>query len=249
MRFSNETTSPRVSRLPFGLYAKHGPFITVTEAFATQYVSVNTSIPVPSVLDVLVDSRGPFILMTRVPGKSFPQMPRNANQLTERELEVFSASIRNWLTQLRSLGPPPSGQAVSGFMGTPFLSYRIDHCNYVGPFASPEEFHAQYFCTLPPEADPEIRALAERIRKKPYRVYFTHGDLAPNNVLVDENYVPVGLIDFDCAAWMPEYWDMTTSIYIRQRYTGWVRILTSALPGYEDELAVEMEQWKYICPY
>ncbi|TFK50359.1 hypothetical protein OE88DRAFT_1660693 [Heliocybe sulcata] len=158
----------------------------------------------------------PFILidMMGVPGKPLPQMPRNANQLSETELEFFAGTIRGWLTELCSLGPPPSSPLVCGFMDNPFMSYRIDHSDFVGAFASLAEFHAQYFCTVPPQADPEICELAERIRKKPNRVCFTHGDLSPNNILVNENYVPVGLIDFECAAWMPEYWDLTTSIYI-----------------------------------
>ena len=94
-----------------------------------------------------------------------------------------------------------------------------------------------------------MRAIAARVRKKPYRICFTHGDTSLRNILVDENFMPVGLIDWGCAAWMPKYWELTSSIYIRQRYTGWVRVFKAALPQYEEELAVEMELWKLIMPY
>jgi len=61
--------------------------------------------------------------------------------------------------------------------------------------------------------------------------------------------MPVGLVDWACAAWMPEYWELTSSICIRQRYAGWVRIFKAALPQYEEELAVEMEIWKSVMSY
>jgi len=73
-----------------------------------------------------------------------------------------------------------------------------------------------------------MRAIAARVRKKPYRICFTDGDISPSNILVDENYMPVGLIDWGCAAWMPKYWELTSSIYIRQRYTSWVRVFKAA---------------------
>lgn len=245
-----EQSSSRVTRLPFGLYAKYSGDLAIAEAFATQFVSLHTKIPTPTVLDVLVDSKGvPFILLTRVPGRPLPQMPINANQLSDTQLETFAETMRGWLTQLRYLVPPSSVPAVCGYMGTPFISYRISHDIPMGPFASLEEFHSQFFCTLPPCADEQLRAPATRMHQKPYRICFTHGDLSPNNILVDENYTPVGLIDWGCAAWMPEYWELTSSLFFRQRYEGWVRIFKRALPGYEEELAVEMELWEYSMPW
>jgi len=71
--------------LPFGLYAKHGRKIRVTEALATQCVSVNTTIPVPTILDVLVGPAGtPFILMTRI-----SSAPHTANERSDAQLTAF----------------------------------------------------------------------------------------------------------------------------------------------------------------
>lgn len=56
--------------VPFNVYAKDGPFISVTEALATQYVGENTTIPVPHMLDVITLPRGEatLLLMTGVKG-------------------------------------------------------------------------------------------------------------------------------------------------------------------------------------
>ena len=60
-----------------------------------------------------------------------------------------------------------------------------------------------------------MRRLSKRTGQKPYRICFTHGNISPTNVLVDKNYVPVGLIDWGCAGWMLEYWELTSSLYRR----------------------------------
>lgn len=202
-------------------------------------------------LDVLATpDGGAYYLMTRIPGHEIARMPRNLNQYSDKEMDVFVATLAGWLEQLRSLRPSPFGDSVCGFTGGPLQSFRIDHNDRVGPFASQNEFHAQYYNTLPNEADKSIRTLGARLRsQKRYKIYLTHGDLSPNNILVDDNYKPVGLIDWGCASWMPEYWELTYALYRRQRYSGWVTALTRSLPQYQDELTVEMEQWKYIYPW
>ena len=36
---------------------------------------------------------------------------------------------------------------------------------------------------------------------------FTHGDVAPHNIMVDENGRITGVIDWELTGWYPEYWD------------------------------------------
>lgn len=47
---------------------------------------------------------------------------------------------------------------------------------------------------------------------------------------------------------MPEYWELTATLWHRQRYLEWVEAFTRALPHYGDELVVETELWKTACP-
>jgi hypothetical protein len=38
---------------------------------------------------------------------------------------------------------------------------------------------------------------------------FTHADLAPRNILVDKStYEITGIVDWECAGWYPDYWEM-----------------------------------------
>src|SRR5260221_4974040 len=190
--------------------------------------------------------------MIRRPPRStlFPYTTLFRSGLSEEQRFIFSLTMRGWFMQLRELAPPV-GNAVCGFAGTSFFSYRLDVDEPVGPFESQDTFHTHYNCTLPPNCDPMIRDLAARIRAQGYRLCLTHGDISPTNILVDDNYVPVGLIDWQCAAWMPEYWELTATLCRRQRYPGgqWYKVFKQALPPYEEELAVETELWKTICPW
>lgn len=243
---------PRTVKLPFGLYAKRGFGVTVDEALVTEYVRRGTTIPVPTILDVLPYSGrgGVYIIMTCLPGREIVDMPLNLNEYSPYKMDVFVETISGWLEQLRALGPSPFGDSVCGFTGGPLQSYRIKHDKFVGPYASQKEFYEQYYNTLPEEADPDIKALGAKLRKeKQYKIFRTHGDISPSNILVDDYYVPVAFIDWGCAAWMPEYWELTYALYRRQRYPGWVKAFTRALPQYQDEFAVVLEQWKYICPW
>ncbi len=229
--------------------------MSVGEAIATQFVSENTTIPVPHILDVV--SSGPkhpyfpnlqsnFILSTGIPGTEFGLSGVSADRLSEAQASVFVDTLRGWFDQLRALTPP--SHAISGVNGVPFLSYRIRDGELVGPFASQEEFHAQYFCTPWEPLDDRVRAALAKRQSTTYRICFTHGDMTPTNILVDNQIRPIGLVDWECAAWMPEYWEYTRAIYIRQSYKGWWNLFRRIFPDYDDELEVETAIWKHYVP-
>ncbi|KAK0184335.1 hypothetical protein F5146DRAFT_1075249 [Armillaria mellea] len=220
--------APGVIRLPFNLYAKDGYGVSVNEAISTQFVSENTTIPVPHILNVVLSGpkhpyfpnfQSNFILSTGIPGIEFGLSGVSADHLSEAQATVFVDALRSWFAQLRAL-PPPS-HAISGVNGIPFFSDRIRDSEFVGPFASKEEFHAQYFCTPWEPLDDRVRAALAKRQSTRYRICFTHGDITPTNILVDNQIRPIGLVDWECAAWMPEYWEYTRAIYIRQSYKGW----------------------------
>lgn len=86
VRAGTPTSSPRVFRLPFGLYAKVGNDSNIMEGLATQYVSINTSIPVPTVLDIVKTHIGTLFLMTRVPGNPVADIQGGLNMASPEQL-------------------------------------------------------------------------------------------------------------------------------------------------------------------
>ncbi|KAK0441235.1 uncharacterized protein EV420DRAFT_1580426 [Desarmillaria tabescens] len=175
-----------------------------------------------------------FILSTGIPGTMFGRSGVLADNMTEEQASVFVDTLRGWIDQLRGL--PPPGHAISG----------INEGELVCPFASQEEFHAQYFCTPWEPLDDHVRAALAKRQSTQYKICFTHGDITPINILVDKELRPIGLIDWECAAWMPEYWEYTRAIYIRQSYAGWYHLFGRIFPDDDDE--VEAAIWKHYVP-
>jgi len=91
--------------VPFNLYAKEGCFVTVSEALATQYVSENTTIPVPRMLDVIAlpSGKGNFLLMTGVKGKEYGPTGVTLGKMAGNQRAVFTETLREWFDQLRCL--------------------------------------------------------------------------------------------------------------------------------------------------
>ncbi|OSX61557.1 hypothetical protein POSPLADRAFT_1040111 [Postia placenta MAD-698-R-SB12] len=233
----------RVMPLPFGLYLKKA---YPQEVLATQYVREHTTIPVPRILDVVPFWRDQvYILMTRVPGEELGKSAGHIRNLSPRQLQVLEDTLRDWFGQLRAL-EPPDPDAVCGFGGNGIKSYRIRHDEYVGPFASQKEFHEELVSGY--EATHGVMAAASHSR--PHRICFTHGDITPHNILLNEDMRPVGLIDWECAGWLPEYWEYTYALYIRYpRYKEWSDLFTRIFPQYGVELEVEYELWEIAAPW
>ncbi|KAF8153026.1 kinase-like domain-containing protein [Crassisporium funariophilum] len=222
----NGATTLYVARLPFGIYITR-VYKAVEEVAAARYVKENTSNPVPHIFDCVFagDPEWPkvgLIVMHAAPGQHFGKQPETLTELSEEKQDIFVKTLRGWFEQPRSL-PPPDERIVSSFLGGGLFSYRID--------------------------DEELsRALDIRSRTQ-YKICLTHGDLTPTNILVDKNFRPVALIDWETASWMPEYWGFTRAVYIRDRYVGWREVFKRIFPGYETELMVERAIWDHWVPY
>ncbi|KAJ3914098.1 kinase-like domain-containing protein [Lentinula edodes] len=213
-----------VFQLPFGLYVKLSR--TPNEASAMEYVRTRTTIPVPAILDC------PYcrwlIVMRTLPGKPVSEWegPKLGNAPKE-QLQNLQDGLADWVNQLRALAPLDPHR-VSGFLGGGVQSFRInDSFTPVGPFRNPAEFFLLK------------RLIAERPHKD-YKICFTHGDILPFNILADDELRLTGLIDWECAGWMPEYWEKAASLrsaWIRAE--PWSKIIRDGFPEYEDDMILE----------
>ncbi|KAJ8516391.1 hypothetical protein ONZ45_g6269 [Pleurotus djamor] len=260
-------------KLPIGLYIKFG--LTPDEPLVVDFVRKNTTIPVPTILDVIPTTStlglldpdpiwhtnapkwwknppGPdgksiswMFVMTEIPGRLLYERGQGflLSDATAEQRCSFEETIASWTAQLHEISSPPDfpPERVSGFLGGRFKSYRISN-HLVGPYRDTADFHSQGFCTVRDERmkDRHIRRLVDERLKKKYRICLTHGDIVPHNIIVDENCQPVGLIDWETAGWMPEYWETAmASRYDYWRWDIWKDIIRGAFTQYDNDLILE----------
>ncbi|KIJ64527.1 hypothetical protein HYDPIDRAFT_90443, partial [Hydnomerulius pinastri MD-312] len=72
-----------------------------------------------------------------------------------------------------------------------------------------------------------------------HRIVFTHGDIDPRNILVDDQDIVVALIDWEMSGWMPEYWEYLKSVHAKWEDEDWLSYTHTMIPAYDNEMAVD----------
>jgi serine/threonine protein kinase len=156
------------------------------EASNLRFVAENTTIPVPRVYSVTKNSLGVTVSieMDYMPGrgldKAWPDM-------TEAQRLSVVEELRGYVLQLRNL----KGEATAGDLSHKVPCETHDHYNRVArshlPRAPPESLHCH----------------ASFTSRDDNELVFAHGDLAPRNILVDEECRITAILDWEYAGWYP----------------------------------------------
>ncbi|KAI0681737.1 kinase-like domain-containing protein [Earliella scabrosa] len=161
---------------------------------------------------------------------------------------TLAEDLRQAFRKLREQ-PAPSSNAVAGLNNRPLTTPRCGDPHAMGPFASQTEFKTTLLTMAGGAVAhrvPELRRLAAPVLAKNHRIYFTHGDLHGDNILVKDNRLS-GFIDWEHAGWYPEYWEYT----MIERHTTdsplmcqfWDAVRPFGAERYQDELALEYALW------
>lgn len=180
------------------------------EAEAMDYVKNNTSIPIPTVLEVHLDdvlnSQTSWIRMQRLSGlelgTAWPQMDDHARSETICEL-------RSHLDQLRRLRPPADAERrIGSVSGGPAWDHRLSNMKTCGPFKSVAEFHDFLVAPVQQCPRPELVAIyrSQLAETDTCAVCFAHADLSWENILVDASTGKIqGILDWGMAGFWPDW--------------------------------------------
>ena len=198
----------RLVRIGRHRIVKENPYLRLAEARAMEFVAENTSIPVPRVLDIFTVDKRLNIVMEYIDAPSLDTVWPDMS-LERRELIV--TQLKDFIIQLRALPPPHPGR-VHAIDESGLFDPRQQNEPF-GPFSCVADFHTfigvNYIQEHLPKENPELSDSLEKCATRSYRTTFTHGDLAPRNILVKGDKI-VGIIDWECAGWYPEYWEYTS---------------------------------------
>lgn len=123
---------------------------------------------------------------------------------TEEQRTTYSRQIAPMLAELRNL-KSPYGSKICSASGSQFIIRVGSTHGPHGPFSTEDAFNKASM-HLPPNVElPDIAHL----------VVFTHGDLAPYNIMVKDGKIAV-IIDWGILGWFPASWE-----YIQTYYSNW----------------------------
>ncbi|KAI1810837.1 hypothetical protein GGS20DRAFT_589166 [Poronia punctata] len=249
-----------VQRLPFGLYLKYNRELdSVRNEFnALRLVRQHTTIPVPKPLDVVtapttdsnVDEADPFLpsfclnsylLTTRMPG--VPLSTCN-DLLSGRDLERIAAQLKHYITQLRTIPNTVNKKApICDTLGGPCRDARIRGGDSVGPFADEAAFS-------------QMLRIPDEPSRRGHEIMFSHADLNPRNILVEEHVQPdgsvtwnvSGFVDWEFSGYFPEYWEYTKALFEGfrwpKRYNNMIHSVFKEFGDYSKELDIETRCWE-----
>ncbi|KAK0493423.1 kinase-like domain-containing protein [Armillaria luteobubalina] len=219
--------------LPFNLVLKRNPRAREAEGIAMS-LARSMGIPAPRFISYgehspNTRSREGYILMSRIPGKTLKSA---IPSLSPDELHTIMQELAEILARMRSYSNP-WGTRVCGVDGKDIYGGRVPgrHINAC------DDEHSFYATLLQSTLirDEEGLAMLETAKKMttlfPHDIVFTHGDLWDHNIMVDQGHI-TGIVDWEWAGWLPEYWEYTSIIQWTGIRMPWALRLAS-LPGYK----------------
>ncbi|KAJ8062498.1 hypothetical protein OCU04_009028 [Sclerotinia nivalis] len=206
------------------------------EPNALKLVEKYTSISAPRLVDVGNHGNETYIVMTRVPGQ---QLRHIYHLMSYTERNRLADDLAGSVAQLRKI-PNLTEYMIGDTLGGPVNDHRIPNNGFGGPFHTEDDFNN--FLVSHIDSTP-ARALGEENVPKNHRFVFTHSDFHWSNILVDQGKLS-GIIDWECAGFLPEYWEFTKAMYGRWWFEDEVELVRRVFgDNYEKELKTEMKLW------
>lgn len=208
-----------------------------------KFVAAHTTIPVPKVVCAFERKGITYIVMEAIQGEVI------ANSWTkrpERSKTKLLHELRDYVSQLRAIPHPRPGMVAAADLSK-MTDFRIPAGRVgFGPFANSEEFHSFLREGLSGDGlSGDLKRLVSMHQAREYPTYFTHGDLSPLNILVRDEHI-VGIVDWEMAGWLPDYWEYTSAINVHPFWPFWRDEVGQFLNPYEEEVEMEKLRQQYF---
>ena len=193
-----------------GVVAKKGRRVTRNEAAALALVKSQTDVPVPELYSATFFLRDGnecgSLLMEKIEGSPLEDVWDSFGDSTKSRICGDIWSIVDKLRQI----------------SRPFEFSHLYQCGADGSVSNDVLIQDLHSAKTPIQDDDALRArIYERYLHFNGRLFehtlpsmlprsdvsvFTHGDLTPRNIMVDQGYI-TGVIDWEESGWFPDYWE------------------------------------------
>ncbi|KAE8353875.1 kinase-like protein [Aspergillus coremiiformis] len=211
----------------------------ITELAALTYIAEHTSIPVPKILNIYHSRDGLYIELEYIRGMDL-QAAWLGGHLSQDQKRHIITEVTGYVTQLRSLEPPHTEIVASANLEA-CLDHRVGPSTF-GPFNDHAEFHS--FLRRHIDIENCTQTFGQEVidcHSRRYRSCFTHADLCPRNIIVDNGKISA-IIDWEFGGWYPEYWEYTKAHFGQIEMPDWYEGLE--FEKYDDELRAERALWR-----
>lgn len=235
LRFYGPGRSRWVQRLPFGLVIKDCFRAPTNEPNALKLVEKYTRVPAPRLVDVGEHDGNTYVVMTHIPGQSLAHV---GHLMSYAERDRFADDLAACVSQLRAI-PNNTPYRFGDTLGGPIVDHRMPDAGG-GPFNTEADFNDHLVSHLACNIHDAVDNLPIR---QDHRSFFTHSDFHATNLLIAEGRLS-GIIDWECAGYLPEYWEFTKAMYTSNWRPIQQGIFHRAFgQEYEAELAAERKLW------
>ncbi|KZT03437.1 uncharacterized protein LAESUDRAFT_729242 [Laetiporus sulphureus 93-53] len=222
VRLCGVPAEPAIYPLPFGLILKSHHRVREQEGLAMNLARA-MGVPAPRFLSFgSIDDPSvfPSLLMTRVPGMELEYLTDD-----QVDFDVLKDDLIKILTSMRSFASP-WGDAVCGVDGGP-LTGPLMPASPLPPSANEAGFQqairdvAAMTFTSKEQIFQRAVVATERFFSLPtHAIVFTHGDLNRHNIMVGVDGHISGIIDWEAAGWLPDYWEVSVIAFLPGRTWG-----------------------------
>lgn len=98
-----------------------------------------------------------------------------------------------------------------------------------GPFDTEQQFNESNWGDLVQSAPDLLRHYAKYALTDDHEIVFTHADISPRNILVEEGHFIV-ILDWEDAGWYPAYWEYTQVLRQLKLVPDWPEYISRILP-------------------
>jgi len=219
------------------LVVKYGDRVRLSEAEAMEYIARNTDIPVPKVLKAFEQAGRTYIYMTRISGQT---LDSRLDNLSDAQVERIVEQVAGYVTEMRNLG---ENDYIGSTTRGPCTDYFWQYNDQLptGPFDNEAQFNDLIISAYHDrwgETRPKFHTFLRSLYRDNHRILFTHGDLAPRNIMVSDDGRITGIIDWEYAGWYPEYWEYVKAHFGGDWRTNWILWVDKYFPCYHYELLV-----------
>ncbi|EQL38787.1 hypothetical protein BDFG_00318 [Blastomyces dermatitidis ATCC 26199] len=177
------------------------------EVEAMKLVAKHTSVPLPEVIYSLISDRSGEIGMTTIPGTTLESLWDKLNSETKK-----SICCETWdqIAKLREISQPPALKQFFQCLadGSPTLDPLIEDLDRCGtPLYTDEDVRARIYHRYLHFGGLRYKNELPDMLPRSSCTVFTHADIAPRNIMVDDHYHITGILDWEYAGWYPDYWE------------------------------------------